>query len=583
MSKTNFLVPQIDYAKINRDFDIVKVVNGNNKSMYYVADYTYDNALSVTHETGAVMYILYSKGGYNPDVFSNEIGSKVYSHELISPKELEKHMLIRLFMNRINNFLDNKLSFNNLAGNLFFYDLSSMKKSGFKAFKVEIQKEKNVDDMLYLNIVTMPFIYKSREELEKYHVYKTLYTFSDVEHNFLRKATKDEQEGYIQKGFRANPAKSKFMVLPKKEDIENEVFNTSYKVYYYHHTIVLFNEYNKGYIQLAYKDVPSVKSKLPSPQKIDQIVYRKALQSSIYFVNKVGEDELTSLLEENLSQLFKTVNIVEEPVENELNLILVHSPEYYEDEDDPYKETKKHIPCQHLVYEKLNLHTSVKEKNGEIKYSPSLLNSIKELFIKYDILVNKRITIEEWTDRAYICDFSFTCVQEELVYTLDIQPNGCLYFKEPVLLKESQYKDYLEDSKADYLVISPAGDMNTIKRTEGIIIPNEEAIKTTSKANIIKDTVYDGVFDLHMHNIDGNIFYSSGMDNKLFKFEIKNAVHLYKVNDFGYRNLYEDLMRLCAVSFINQQGPSVLPYPFKYLREYISMNTINKKGDNEND
>ena len=579
MSKINSIITQIDYVKINRNFDIVKVVNKNKKSTYYISDIPYSNALSVAFETEAVMYVLYPKGGYDSDTFSNEVGSKVYSHELISPKEIEKHMLIRLFMNRINNFLDNKLSFNNLAGKLFFYDLKSMKESGFTAYRVEIKKEKYVNDSLYLTISAQSFIHKTREEMEKFKNWQTLYTFSDVEHNFLRKAFKEENEGYIQKGFSTHPVKSVFMNLPKQDDLDNDKFDSSHKVYFYHHTIDLFNEQNKGYMQIAYNDVPSEKiGQLSKTKRIEQIVYEKATETTVNFINKVGEDEFTNLLVDNLSQIFKEVKVVKEPIQNELNLVLIHEKDYYDGKIDPHQEVDKSIPCQHLVYENIKMHSKIKEKkDGEIKYSPSLLNAIKELFIKYDILVNKSITIEDWTDRAYICDFSFSCVQDNYVYTLVIQPNGILNYKEPVLLDESEYKDYFIDSKADYLVISPAGDINTIKRTDVITIPSREAMLNSSRAKLILNTYYSGVFDLYVHKIDGDIYYSCGTDNWRYQQDIIKAVHLYKVNDFGNKNLYEDLMNLCAVSFINQQGPSVLPYPFKYLREYIAINAVEKE------
>lgn len=47
---------------------------------------------------------------------------------------------------------------------------------------------------------------------------------------------------------------------------------------------------------------------------------------------------------------------------------------------------------------------------------------------------------------------------------MDIQPNGDLYFENPTVISNSEYQDYFKDSNADYLVVSPAGDINTIKK-----------------------------------------------------------------------------------------------------------------------
>lgn len=578
MSKFNFLMSKINYAKIAKDFDIVKVVNGNNKSMYYVSDYSYANSQSIAYETGSVMYILYEKGGYNEEVFSNEIGSKVFSHNLVSPKEIEKQVLIKLFMNRLNNFLDNRLSFNNLAGNLFFYDESTIRKKSFRAFKVEIKKEKHANDMLYINIAATKFVRTTREEMLMYKTYNTLYTFSDVEQKFLRKATDDENEGYINKGFKTNPTKSDFMVLPKKQDLENEEINTSHKVYYYHHTIALFNEMNSNYIQLAYMEAPSYKLDLKSPEKIDSVILSKAQKETLYFINMVGDDEITDKLVDNLCHIFSNVKYSDTPIKDKLNLILIHEPEYYEEGKDPHQNTDKSIPCQHIVYERLDTHTNDYNDKGELKIKPSLLTTLKELFIKRDI-INQKITIEDWKKRPYICEFRFVALNNDKVYTMDIQPNGDLSFNNPVELSNSEYFEYFNNSSADYLMVSPAGDINTIKKTEGIVLPSEEALFTSSKTNLIKDSLYDGVFDLHAYKIDDTMYYSSGINNRNYQFDLKKAVHLYKIDNYKYKNMYQDLMNLCAVSFINQTGPSVIPYPFKYLREYINMLSNNSTND----
>ena len=570
MSKLNFIMSKISYAKIAKDFDIVKVINGNNKSMYYVSDYSYTNSQSIAYETGAVMYILYEKGGYNEEVFSKEVGSKVFSHSLVSPKEIERQVLVKLFMNRLNNFLDNRLSFNNLAGSLFFYDESTIKKKGFRGFKVEVKKEKHANDMLYINIAATRFVYITKEEMLKYKTFKTLYTFSDVEHKFLRKASDDEDEGYINKGFKSNPTKSDFMVLPRKKELENDEINTTHKVYYYHHTIALFNEINANYIQLGYMEVPSYKSDLKSPEKIDSIILSKARKETLYFINTVGDDEITNKLVDNLCNIFSKVKYSDAPVKDELNLILIHEPGHYEEGTDPHQNVDRSIPCQHIVYERLDTHTNDYDENGELKIKPSLLTALKELFIKRDI-IKQKITIEDWKKRPYICDFRFVALNNDKVYAMDIQPNGDLYFENPTAISDSEYQDYFKDSNADYLVVSPAGDINTIKKTEGIVLPSEEALFTSSKTNLIKDSLYDGVFDLHAYKIDDTMYYSSGINNKNYQFELRKAVHLYKIDNYQYKNMYHDLMNLCAVSFINQSGPSVIPYPFKYLREYINM------------
>ena len=53
---------------------------------------------------------------------------------------------------------------------------------------------------------------------------------------------------------------------------------------------------------------------------------------------------------------------------------------------------------------------------------------------------------------------------------------------------------------------------------------------------------------------------------------IPKANLLYKVTVVNGRNIIESVLGMMSVMFVKYNNFTVLPYPMKYLREYIKMN-----------
>lgn len=60
------------------------------------------------------------------------------------------------------------------------------------------------------------------------------------------------------------------------------------------------------------------------------------------------------------------------------------------------------------------------------------------------------------------------------------------------------------------------------------------------------------------------------------KYGIPKASLLYKVDIENGENIFEGLLNTLSVSFVKYNSYTVLPYPLKYLNEYINMMNNNR-------
>ena len=85
----------------------------------------------------------------------------------------------------------------------------------------------------------------------------------------------------------------------------------------------------------------------------------------------------------------------------------------------------------------------------------------------------------------------------------------------------------------------------------------------------------EGIVDICFYEKDNQHYYSSGMVGKGMNTGIPKASLIYKVDLLKGQNILESLLKTMSVAFVKYNSFTVLPYPFKYLREYIEMDEAN--------
>lgn len=133
--------------------------------------------------------------------------------------------------------------------------------------------------------------------------------------------------------------------------------------------------------------------------------------------------------------------------------------------------------------------------------------------------------------------------------------------------------DYLTDNKGKEktIVASTDGNINVITRTNRHPLPAEEIFeqKVLSRSKEARDRFLSGVVDINLYE-DG-LYYSVGIKGNGMNAKIIRAPHLYHVDVVSGKNIMEKILSTLSATFVKYKSFTVLPYPIKYLNEYILM------------
>lgn len=100
-------------------------------------------------------------------------------------------------------------------------------------------------------------------------------------------------------------------------------------------------------------------------------------------------------------------------------------------------------------------------------------------------------------------------------------------------------------------------------QTRGILL------HPTPKAKGIKEEYFGALLDIKYFYNYGKLYYFVGTKNKSLNLSLHNACLIREVVSTGGEIFFEQLMKLLAVEFVRNGQYTVLPFPFKYLNEYI--------------
>ena len=80
------------------------------------------------------------------------------------------------------------------------------------------------------------------------------------------------------------------------------------------------------------------------------------------------------------------------------------------------------------------------------------------------------------------------------------------------------------------------------------------------------------IADIYYKKTENTFYYSTGQIGAGMQNKIERASHIRKVKPYENSPLfYEELLETMNVTFVRNGQLTILPFPFKYLREYIQM------------
>ena len=148
--------------------------------------------------------------------------------------------------------------------------------------------------------------------------------------------------------------------------------------------------------------------------------------------------------------------------------------------------------------------------------------------------------------------------------------------------KFTQCVDIFENAKINSenvkgIIRDGSGNINIIKDTGWFTIPEINDIKselingnTKLRGKVKRDELLSSCLDIKMFDDKQSKYYFVGTIGNGMRYLVNRAANIRKIEPFDDSELiFEKLLPLMNVTFVRNGQLTVLPFPFKYLREYI--------------
>lgn len=580
MAITNKLQVKFDYARIDESYDfyVVTTIDKYIKSGAFVLDKPIESlrAESVVFDNGRSLFIMFKKGMINRLELINQIEDEKLSLKQVNSYELKDYILFRLFLFSLNNYNSDEIKFNNITGKFYITSPSwlSRNKKTFKALNINVDQNLNItgDAATFTHLS----LFNNPNSLFDY----PRYVFSDKNCSLKRVLRPENNDAYIRKSLFGQKAEIPFFSFYSKKELKNN------KVFYLYETLELLKSKFANLFEFTFTEIEITKTigKIRDKDFIENV---KGLVSfrDINIINWSNSSEYNEEFE-SIVEMFKLgkmapVTVSKNVIHDSYNLIFLHNKEYYEQNkyNDPYKNFPANEVIQHITIE-----DSVSKiiSDDEAIYETIL----KEFLIKDDIVNNKIISLDNWANFNFDRDYIFGREKDGVHYFMIVHPNGRFEFYSkkdnlssfgnPVL---DACSDYLTDNKGKEktVIANSSGDIIVISRTSSYLLPSKEIFKLEKigRDKESRNKYLEGIVDINLY--DG--CYSVGIKGSGMNTRIPKAPHLYQIDVIKGLNFIEELLETMAVTFVKYNFFTVMPYPIKYLNEYILLCESSSKID----
>ena len=571
MVLTNEIIIEKDegYQKFFEQYDIFYISKGGDYSINldkYLRK-QYKNALSVAYTNNSSVNVLYPKGVMTLEEFKSFVTDENLLVGCAGPYD---SYVINVALNSLNNYKNKNITFNNLTGELYFIDSSTIKPNQIKAYRVKIiwPTKNNPDRKPYMTVSATSFTKMERKyykpNVKAYELLKSKYlTLVDDPNNcnwdfvYSNSNFKDKKNGKTKK------TTSSFYDV---EAID--------RAYIYQFVMEELNKRYEGLFKVSFVQrepeniYPPLKLKSNKFKLVESIKNR-----TIYLIPNVDIDENKTTIDMLVNQLKIdgfNVKFASRIRKCELNIMINHEPSYYKDGlKDPYPKGRCE-PVQCVTIETLNNYV----KNGKFDLN-SYYVILKELIIKNDLIYLKKISLDNWSKRGISDRITFGTLNNGNLFLLTVNSDGTFItqiesnsiFNNVEL---EQFKNLLKNDKADFFVKDSYGNINTVTTTEYIVLPDKMILNIKDRNKEYRDKYMEGMYDVRSYSIENDVYYSVGHVNDNKKKQ-KNATHFYKINIHNTKNILIDLIQTTAVDFVKYRCYTVFPYPVKYLREFVNL------------
>lgn len=592
--KTNQLTYTFDKELFSKNYDIfcIRTSEKHFKNGAYIIDAPLlsNNVCSVLFKSGREIFVLMKSNGSNKSLLKNAIlkenGADRITISQVTPNSLKDDIVFQLMLNSLGNYESPLLKFNNLTGHLYCFHpnwlIRGRKSEADVVFKVPCL-ELRLSSEFRLNMEVHTFtseLLRNKIEFKKkkFDEYPK-YIFSA--HNTLRRKLKDDV-GYSFIMRQTKNAKTEIAFL----DIQNiDRFNQSKMGIL---TTVLEN-FNDRFSSIAHLDFESITDYKALDYTRSVANENKQAISDLLSIKPIKivdciDDEYSKIFCKEICDLLLSkygikTSCGKRVAKDHLNIRVIHNAAFYADSDDPHR-IFNDVAVQHITFEDFS-------ECSEFAIS----TVIHEMLIKAD-LVKQKISLFDWNTLGLKDDIDFgievTDEQNTKYIFMTIHPDGTFNISEQTLNlfeanKYNQCVEIFENAKMNSVKVhgiirDALGNINIIKDTEWFTIPEIYSIKaelangnTKLRGKEKRNELLSSCLDIKMFNEGVSEYYFVGTIGNGMRWLINRAANIRKIEPFEDSILmFEKLLPLMNVTFVHNGQLTIIPFPFKYLREHLN-------------
>lgn len=592
--KTNQLTYTFDKELFSKNYDIfcIRTSEKHFKNGAYIIDAPLlsNNVCSVLFKSGREIFVLMKSNGSNKSLLKNAIlkenGADRITISQVTPNSLKDDIVFQLMLNSLGNYESPLLKFNNLTGHLYCFHpnwlIRGRKSEADVVFKVpclELRLSSEFRLNMEVHTFTSELLCNKIEFKKKKFDEYPKYIFSA--HNTLRRKLKDDV-GYSFIMRQTKNAKTEIAFL----DIQNiDRFNQSKMGIL---TTVLEN-FNDRFSSIAHLDFESITDYKALNYTRSVANENKQAISDLLSIKPIKivdciDDEYSKIFCKKICDLLLSkygikTSCGKRVAKDHLNIRVIHNAAFYADSDDPHR-IFNDVAVQHITFEDFS-------ECSEFAIS----TVIHEMLIKAD-LVKQKISLFDWNTLGLKDDIDFgievTDEQNTKYIFMTIHPDGTFNISEQTLNlfeanKYNQCVEIFENAKMNSVKVhgiirDALGNINIIKDTEWFTIPEIYSIKaelangnTKLRGKEKRNELLSSCLDIKMFNDGVSEYYFVGTIGNGMRCLINRAANIRKIEPFEDSILmFEKLLPLMNVTFVHNGQLTIIPFPFKYLREHLN-------------
>lgn len=591
--KTNHLESTINYSHLDATYDFFKVSTSDKyiKSGAKVLDTISSEALilSILFIKGNCFFVMMSKG-INNKQFLKEALLKTEEGQYLSiisvqSNELEKDIVLQLLFNGLCNSNNPVLSFCNLTGHIYCFNPSWIKhrrtNGQDEIVKVPCLEIRIINENLNLNVRTFSSTILRKKITFRKKKFEEYPRYSFATKNMLKRIFEiDNSPSFILRQTDGDKTDIPFLNIQNHEKFSQSKMGVLATV------IEFFNAIYSGLVHIEFSSIKEYKRidhKRKDEKEFSRIVTSKLGQYKIKIVDQIS-DEYSKLFCEKVADIFNNKFgimplIGTRMTKTGLNIVLIHNAAYYEDNDDPHDRVVSGNVVQHITFE---------DFADCAEYAVSTI--VNELLVKDDLRTGT-ISLFNWTGLRFESNFLFgTSIiidDVEKYFFMTIHPDGSFHIRECELDlfsldKYQKYAQIYDEAKNDNelvrgIICDDKGNTNIIYDTACYTIPEIDEIKkeliagnTKIRGELLRKQLMDAILDIKWYKEGSIIRYFSSDIGEGMRPTVHHAANIREIRALGGSELlFEAIAPLLNVTFVRNGQLTVIPFPFKYLKEYI--------------